>query len=80
MVPSARVARPSVMNTFWPPRLYSPLGMPQACMASLMMHTRSDPNMLNTARTTEGFRWMPSQIISMCSAKSLAAPTTPGAR
>ena len=50
-------------------------------MVSLTSTTRSAPNSLNTARTTDGWIWMPSQISStQQSGVSKAAPTTPGAR
>ena len=54
MVPSSRVALPSFTKTFWPPRVYSPLAMPQARILSLMRHIRSGPKMAKATRMAAG--------------------------
>ncbi len=81
MVPSARVASGPLTVTSCPPRSYLPSVIPAARMVSEMSTTRSEPNILNTARTTLGWMCTPSQISSTrLQGESSAAPTTPGAR
>ncbi len=74
-----RVAFPPATLTSRPPRVYCPSGIPVARMLSLIRIIRSAPSILKAARTTDGWMWIPSQIISAFTwALSDTAPTTPG--
>ena len=80
-VPSVSLAWPACTITFWPPRAYSPSGMPAASMASVMATARSGPLQRAMRRTISRCRCTPSQIISQYSRSSvMAAPGTPGFR
>lgn len=81
MVPSFKVARRPFLITGCPPSSYSPSSIPVARIASLIKIMRSLPNMRKALRMTDGWMWMPSQMISaIACGQSAAAPIMPGSR